>query len=118
MPCRCVFCGLPAVWHHITGRLRPDGPYLDRSLVVALCKRHHDREHELLRRARLEFPPPGADLVGHRIARLLDFMGRCGDEGRHFVVEPETPWGNAVAALHALLFEAIGTGRHRSEAAG
>ena len=50
----CLFCALPAVaWHHLTGRAARRTPYLDSSLVVPLCQRHHDREHELLRRARL-----------------------------------------------------------------
>jgi hypothetical protein len=82
-------------------------PYLDRSLVISLCQRHHDREHELLRRARLEFLPPGADPLGHRLARVLDLMGRCADHGQRFILEPSTPYGDAVAGLHALLIEVI-----------
>ena len=108
MTARCLFCELPAVaWHHCTGRAAPRMPYLDRSLVVPLCQRHHDREHELLRRARLEFLPPGADPLGHRLARVLDLMGRCADHGQRFVLEPSTPYGDAVAGLHALLIEVI-----------
>ncbi|MGA3353846.1 MAG: hypothetical protein ABSD85_11760 [Acidimicrobiales bacterium] len=104
----CLFCGLPAVaWHHCTGRAAPRSAYLDRSLVVPLCQRHHDREHELLRRARLEFLPPGADPLGHRLARVLDLMGRCADHGRQFVLAPSTPYGNAVIGLHVLLLEMI-----------
>lgn len=107
MTAGCLFCGRrPVEWHHLTGRLAPDGPYLDRALVVPLDTRHHDREHELLRRAGLEFPPEGADLVGHRVARLLDFMGRCAECRVRLVLEPDTPSGNAVAAVHALLYEA------------
>jgi hypothetical protein len=103
----CVLCGRsPVEWHHVTGRLAPEAAYFDRSLVVPLCKRHHDREHELLRRRRLEFVPLGADLLGHRLARLLEFIGRCAESGRHFVVEPVTPWGDAVSGVYALLFEA------------
>jgi hypothetical protein len=84
-------------------------PYLDRPIVVPLCQRHHDREHELLRRARLEFLPPDADPLGHRLARVLDLIGRCADHGRPFVLEPATAYGNAVAGFHALLLEAVGT---------
>lgn len=106
---RCLLCGLPATaQHHLTGRIAPKGRYLDPSLVVPLCRRHHDREHELLRREGLEFPAPGADLIGHRVARVLAFMGRCGEHRCPFVLEPVTPYGDAVAALHGLLFEALG----------
>lgn len=104
---RCLLCGRgPIEWHHVTGRLAPKGRYLDRALVVPVCKRHHDREHELLRRRRLELPAAGTDLLGHRVARLLDFIGRCAESGQRFVVETVTPWGDAVSGLYALLFEA------------
>ena len=103
---RCILCGQSAdAWHHLTGRATPRGAYLDKSLVVPLCQRHHDREHELLRREGADFPGPGADLVGHRLARVLSFMGRCAEAGRPFVLEVTTPYGNAVAGLHALLHE-------------
>jgi hypothetical protein len=108
MTARCLFCRLLAVaWHHVTGRAAPGAPYLDRWLVVPLCQRHHDREHELLRRAGLEFLPPGADPLGHRLARVLDLMGRTADHGWPFILEASTTYGNAVAGLHALLFEAL-----------
>lgn len=116
----CHFCGCrPVEWHHCTGRIAPKCGYLDRALVVPLCKRHHDREHELLRRCGLEFLPPGGDPLGHRLARLLDFIGRCADHHRPFVFQPSTPYGDAVAGLHALLLEAVGAvdPRH-DEAAG
>lgn len=99
---RCLFCGRgPVEWHHVTGRRVRDGAYLDPLLVVPLCKRHHDREEELLRRGGLEFLPPGADPVGHRLARLLDLIGRCADNGCQLVLSPD-----ALRALHALLLEA------------
>jgi hypothetical protein len=82
---------------------------LDRALVVPLCRRHHGREHELLRRNGLDFLPVDADPLGHRLARVLDLIGRCADHGRPFVLEPCTPYGNTVAGLHVLLLEAVGT---------
>lgn len=104
MSTRCLFCGRrPVEWHHLTGRLAPDGCYLDPALVLALCKRHHDREHELLRRAALEFPSIGSDLTGHRLARLLSFLRRCGDHGKGLIFEPATPYGSAVEALALLV---------------
>lgn len=119
MTARCLFCGRPAVaWHHVTGRVARKAPYFDRSLVIALCKRHHDREHELLRRNDLDFLPVGADPLGHRLARVLDLIGRCADHGRPFLLEPDTPYGDAVAGLHVLLLEAVVLFFVREEKAG
>jgi hypothetical protein len=103
----CLFCEQLAVaWHHLTGRATPSSLYLDRSLVVPLCRRHHDREHELLRRSNLEFLPAGADALGHRVARILELIGRCADNGRALTLEPRTPYGDAIAGFYALLLEA------------
>lgn len=108
MGARCILCQRPAIaWHHLTGRAVPRGAYLDKSLVVPLCQRHHDREHELLRREGADFPGPGTDLVGHRLARVLSFMGRCGEADRSFALGAATPYGNAVAGLHALLHDEL-----------
>ena len=94
MTSRCLYCGRrPVERDHITGRLHPGGRYLDPLLAVSLCKRHHVREHEVLRRRGLAFPE-GADLTGHRLARLLDFIGRLGDHRRPLVLD--------AAALHGL----------------
>lgn len=97
----CLYCGTwPVEEHHPTGRLAPDCRYLDPGLVVPLCKRHHDREREVQRRRGLDFPA-GADVLGHRLARLLDFLGRLADHGRPLVLV-----GAPLSALHALLVEA------------
>ena len=104
---RCHYCGRTGVeLHHLTGRAAPGTPYLDPLLVVPLCKRHHDREHELLRRSRLEFLAPEDDQLGHRIARVLDFLGRSADHRRPVVLE-----GEALKGLHALLLECLKEGR-------
>jgi hypothetical protein len=100
-PARCLYCGRrPIEMHHITGRTAAQGPYCDPKLVLPLCKRHHSREHEILGRRRLSFPR-GADLLGHRLARALDFLGRVADHGRPLVID-----GDALDALHALFYEA------------
>jgi hypothetical protein len=109
---RCLYCGRsPVQWHHVTGRPTPGAPYLDPALVVPLCKRHHDREHELLRRQGLEFLAPGAELLGHRRARLVDLVGRCAEDHRPFVLD-----ACALAGLHALLLEAAAGSPPRWEA--
>lgn len=119
MTARCLFCGgFAAAWHHVTGRAVSGAPYFDRSLVVPLCRRHHAREHELLRRNDLDFLPVGADPLGHRLARVLDLIGRCADHKRTFVLEPCTPYGSAVAGLHALLLEAVVLSSVRAEKVG
>ncbi|MDA8038474.1 MAG: hypothetical protein M0Z69_04810 [Actinomycetota bacterium] len=98
---RCLYCGRrPVEQHHVTGRLCPSGRYLDPRLSVPLCKRHHAREHEVLRRRGLAFPD-GADLTGHRLARLLDFLGRLGDHRRPLVLD-----GPALGGLCTLLLDA------------
>ncbi len=100
---RCHYCGRNGVeLHHVTGRAAPGAPYLDRLLVVPLCKRHHDRDHELLRRRGFEFLTPGDDQLGHRVARILDFLGRSADFGRPVVLE-----GEVLKGFHALLLEAL-----------
>jgi len=115
MTARCHYCGRPAVaQHHLTGRPTPKARYFDPLLTIPLCQRHHDREHELLRRSGLEFLPPGADALGHRLARVLDFLGRSAEHGRPVVLE-----GQALEGLHALLletFEATGAERRNGAA--
>jgi hypothetical protein len=99
----CIFCGhWPVDWHHLTGRRSTDGEYLDPRLVVPLCRRHHAREHTLLRDKHLEFPPDGADLLGHRLRRVVVFAERCGDFGRPFQLEPAS-----AQALARLVTEAV-----------
>lgn len=79
----CVFCGRrPVAWHHPTGRTAPNGPYLDPDLTVPLCLRHHNREHELLRRAGWAFPPEGAEPAWWRLGRVFDLACRAADAGR------------------------------------
>jgi len=70
--------------------------------VIPLCKRHHDREHELLLRTRLEFLTPDSDSIGHRLARVLDFLGRSADHGRPVVLE-----GEVLNGFHGLLLESL-----------
>jgi hypothetical protein len=77
----CPFCGRPAVHlHHITGRCRADGPYLDPGLVIGLCKRCHNAEHAALRRAGLEWP--SGDELQHRLLRLAHLLVRIHQLGR------------------------------------
>ena len=106
---RCLFCGRrPVEHHHVSGRPAAREPYLDPALTIALCRRHHAREHELLRRLGLDALAPGADALEHRLVRLLDLLGRCADHGRPFVLEPRTPYGSPAAGLRDLLLEAVG----------
>lgn len=98
----CLFCGKgPVDWHHVTGRGAPDVPYLDPGLVVPLCRRHHAREHAVLRAAGAEWPP-GPGHLQHRLRRLVIHVGRCADTGRPFVIEAK-----AVPGLHSLLCEVL-----------
>jgi hypothetical protein len=99
----CVLCGaLTTFWHHLTGRLFPDGPYLDPKLVIAICQHCHDREHVILRSCGLEWPAATypAALLEHRLLRVVVYVGRCKDLGR-----PVTFPDRSVAALHELLVE-------------
>ncbi len=95
---RCARCGgSPVDWHHLTGRCSPGGAYLDRDLVVPLCRRCHAREHAVLRGAEAEWPD-GRDLLCHRLVRLTLYVGQIADRGYAFVIVP-----GSVPALHSLL---------------
>lgn len=99
----CVLCGaLETFWHHLTGRLFPDGPYLDSKLVIAICQHCHDREHVILRSCRLEWPAATnpRTLLHHRLLRVVVYVGRCKDLGR-----PASFPDRSVAALHQLLVD-------------
>ena len=100
----CVLCGVDGTfWHHLTGRLCPDGPYLDPELIIAICQHCHDREHVILRSCGLEWPG-GTDPVAlllHRLLRVVVYVGRCKDLGR-----PATFPVRSVAPLHELLVAA------------
>jgi hypothetical protein len=103
----CIFCGRPSVaWHHISGRPAPSLFYFDRHLVVPVCQRHHDLEHEVARRLGLDRLAPGVDALGHRLVRVADLVARLSDERLAFVLEPGTRYGDAVAGLRDLLLEA------------
>ncbi|MGH9291925.1 MAG: hypothetical protein ACRD0B_00195 [Acidimicrobiales bacterium] len=111
-PLRCAYCGRrPVEMHHVTGRLAPGGLYLDPGLVIPLCRRHHSREHEVLLRQGLAFVG-SADPLGHRLARLLDLLGRLADHGRPLMLE-----GPALYALVELLGEAADDAAAREAAA-
>jgi len=97
----CVLCGAAKTfWHHLTGRLCPDGPYLDPNLVIAICQHCHDREHVILRSCGLEWPgaTEPAALLLHRLLRIVVYVGRCKDLGRPAVFPDRSS-----AALHELL---------------
>jgi len=89
-------------WHHLTGRPVAEAPYLDLYLVVPLCRRHHAREHVLLRDKGFEFMPVGADLLEHRLLRVVLFAERCADFQRPFVLQ-----ARAAGALAALTEEVL-----------
>jgi hypothetical protein len=99
----CALCGAAKiVWHHLTGRLCPDGPYLDPELVISICQRCHDREHVILRSNAFEWPQatdPGSLLL-HRFLRVVVYVGRCKDLGRPAVFPDRS-----AAALHELLVD-------------
>jgi len=102
----CVFCARPGEhWHHLTGRPAPKAPYLDPDLVVALCRRHHAREHVLLADKALEWLPAGVDPLLHRLRRVVCFAERCADFHRAFRLEP--PSALALAGLHDEALDAL-----------
>lgn len=105
---RCIFCGRrPIDWHHVTGRAVADGEYLDRGLVVPLCRRHHSREHVLLADMDLEWLTDEGDSLVHRLRRVRLFFERRADFGRTPVLDPASEralgllLGETIAALLA-----------------
>ena len=115
---RCLFCGRrPVEHHHATGRPAAGEAYLDPRLVVPLCRRHHVREHELLRRLGLDALAPGADALEHRLVRLLDLLGRCAEHGHPFSLEPRSPYGSPATGLRDLLLEVVEALAERGRAA-
>ncbi len=99
---RSIFCGRrPVDFHHVTGRSAPDGEYLDPALVVALCRKHHSREHVVLTDLDLEWPPEGGALLAHRLRRARAFVDRSATFRRPLVLDPVVQ-----AALAALIGEA------------
>ena len=99
----CVFCGRrPVDLHHLTGRPSPDAEYFDVALVVALCRKHHSREHVLLADKDLEWLPAGVEPIVHRLRRVLLFAERCSDFRRPLTLE-----FSSAAGLVLVLVEAI-----------
>ncbi|MGH9291599.1 MAG: hypothetical protein ACRD0B_00420 [Acidimicrobiales bacterium] len=89
----CVLCRRSARHrHHLSGRLQPDGPYLDGAATIPLCLRCHVTEHESWRELGLA---ELGDPVAARLLRLRWFCGRVIDEAR---LAPE-----AVALARAVL---------------
>jgi hypothetical protein len=110
---RCVVCGGlgPVHSHHVTGKAKPELPYLDPALVIPLCApRCHSHEHVAVRRSGLESPAPGGELA-HRLARVADHAIRSADAGRGLVLSSES-----TRALGHLLLDALPTARRSTEA--
>jgi hypothetical protein len=76
----CLFCGAPSVHgHHPTGRLSPDGPYLDPGFVVPICRGCHGSEHAAWRDIGIDVV---TDPVAARLLRLAWLIGRLVDLDR------------------------------------
>ena len=98
----CAWCGARVVeHHHPSGRVEPNGPYLDGELVIALCKAHHALAHVMLRRLGLDWLPVATPPLPYRVRRLAVHVGHAASLGRPVVFEPAVAWG-----LHALLLDA------------
>jgi hypothetical protein len=76
----CLFCGGPSVHaHHPTARLVPDGPYLDPTFVVPVCRSCHHVEHAAWRDVGIDVV---ADPMLARLLRLTWLIGRLMDLNR------------------------------------
>ena len=112
----CQFCGRePADLHHVTGRPAPGAPYLDPALVLPLCRRHHAQAHELLRRSRLDFLPPGPEQLPGRVLRVAELLARVGDAERELALSPRSTIGLSRLLLDAA--DGLAVAKPRREAA-
>ena len=76
----CIFCGAPAVhWHHPTGRLSPEGLYLDPAFVVPVCRSCHACEHAAWRDVGINGL---TDPTLARLCRVVWLIGRLVDLDR------------------------------------
>ncbi len=90
----CAFCGRPAQErHHYTAKAAFDGPYLDPSATLPLCRRHHHTEGQLWREVGLDRIE---DALVARARRATWTVGRVADLGR--------PWpAECMPGLHQVL---------------
>jgi len=89
----CSLCGRRGAVqrHHLTGRIAPDGEYLDPDLVIPLCVPCHigcTGAHTLLRAVGREFPAEPADVLDHRLFRVALHLDVSANAERPFSLSP------------------------------
>ena len=104
----CSLCGAvgPVDAHHVTGRPRPGGGYLDGGLTIPLCAACHlgaGGIHQMLRTVGVEFVPPSEDPLAHRMRRAAVHAELIAAAERPLVVAPKS-----ARAFAGLLREAAG----------
>jgi hypothetical protein len=104
----CSLCGRvgPVHAHHVTGRPRPGGGYLDGALTIIVCTTCHLGRgglHQSLRTIGVEFVAPSEDLLAHRLRRVAVHAELIAAGDRPFVVAPR-----AARALAAILHDGAG----------